>query len=248
MGAHRFFVNNFDGVSASIQGEDFDHAVTVLRLKTGDTVNIFNYESGEFEAEITGVDPGSREITLKAIRLVKQRSGSNAKITAMIAVIKKDNMEFVIEKMTELGIDRIVPVVTKRTVVKIKEEEKKIKRWESIIYSAVKQCGRLSPPELADVVEGVENINTGAPYKFFIYEKAEGKFLMDEALKIDKAAGDACFIIGPEGGFEDSEAAVIESKGFIPVSIGDTILRAETAAIAAGTVLVQALRRGSWKN
>jgi len=241
-------VNKFDGEKASIQGEDFDHAVTVLRLKPGDTVDIFNYECGEYEAEIRSIDRNSRTIWLQALKLVRQRTGSPVKITAMIALIKKDNMEFVIEKMTELGVDRIVPVITKRSVVKIKEEEKKQKRWESIIYSAVKQCGRLSTPELAGVIDGVVNIEAKADHKYFIYEKAQGFFLIDEALKIGENAKEVSFIIGPEGGFEDSEAKVIQEKGFIPVSIGDTILRAETAAIAAGTVLVQALRRGKWKS
>ena len=157
-------------------------------------------------------------------------------------------MEFILEKLTELGIDIIIPLITKRTVVKIKEEEKKQKRWESIIYSAVKQCGRISKPELMPTVEGVENIRLAEKAKkFFIWEKEDKKFLIDEAVKISKDTEEVYFLTGPEGGFDDSEAKIIMDKGFMPVSIGDTILRAETAAIVSAGVLVQALRRSTWK-
>ncbi len=240
-------MNKFEGATAEITGEDYDHAVRVLRLKEGDRVNVFNRESGEFEAEIKAINTRDHIVRTENISAAKLREHTGANITAIIALIKKDNMEFVLEKMTELGIDAIVPLVTKRSVIKIKEEEKKHKRWETIIYSAVKQCGRISAPELFETVEGVENLAPASGAGFFIYEKEEGRLLIEEAVKA-AGAREASFIIGPEGGFEESEAKIIIEKGYLPVSIGDTILRAETAAIAAGSVLAQALRRGNWKS
>jgi 16S rRNA (uracil1498-N3)-methyltransferase len=249
LGRHRFFVNKIADNKAEITGEDFTHAATVLRLEKGDTVNVFNYEHGEFEAIIDTIDDRAHIVTLKLGNAVKGRAKSASKITAIVSLIKKDKMELMLEKLTELGVDMIVPLITRRTVIVVKDEEKKNDRWEKIIYSAVKQCGRLSTPGLLPVVNGVENIDAKTPdgeHRFFIYEKEENKFLLDEAVKM--APGDnAVFVIGPEGGFDEREADIITGKGFIPVSIGDTILRAETAAISAASVLVQALRRSSWK-
>jgi 16S rRNA (uracil1498-N3)-methyltransferase len=248
MGTHRFFVNKISDGKAVIQGDDFEHAVKVLRLKEGDEIAVFNYEYGEYRAEVKSIDLTERSMEVRTGEIIRARERKASKITAITALIKKDKMEMTLEKLTELGIDRIIPLITNRTVIKIKDEEKKEKRWEAIIYSAVKQCGRLSTPELFPVIDGVKNIKledneTG----FFIYEKEENNFLIDQAIKLSPGT-DSCFIIGPEGGFDPAEADEIIKKGFMPVSIGDTILREETAAIAAGTVLVQALRRSRWKN
>lgn len=245
MSLHRFFVNKIANNSATIFGEDYNHAVQVLRLAAKDQVLVFNYEHGEFLAEITAISPPTRTIDLSILKQTKECDTSKAVITAIIALIKKDKMEFVLEKLTELGVDVIIPLITNRTIIKIKDEEKKEKRWQSIIYTAVKQCGRISTPKLLPVVSGVNALAIDdAVTKFFVYEKEKEHYLIDEAVKLPPDAK-ACFIIGPEGGFDNSEAQCILDKGFIPVSIGNTTLRAETAAIASATVLVQALRRGN---
>ncbi len=97
-------------------------------------------------------------------------------------------------------------------------------------------------------MEGVENISLNEKaVKFFVWEKEEKNFLIDEAVKIKQDINEVYFLTGPEGGFDDSEAKIIMDKGFVPVSIGDTILRAETAAIVSAGVLIQALRRSAWK-
>ncbi len=146
MGAHRFFVNKISEGRAEILGEDYNHIINVLRLKKGDAINVFNYEAGEYSSIIESIDSKNRMINVAIENQVKAREKKNVKIGAIISIIKRENMEFIIEKLTELGINIIIPLITKRTVVKIKEEEKKQKRWESIIYSAVKQCGRISKP------------------------------------------------------------------------------------------------------
>jgi 16S rRNA (uracil1498-N3)-methyltransferase len=248
MGDHRFFVNRISENKAYIEGDDFDHAYKVLRLKEGDEVAVFNYEHGEYKGRVVSVDTRERSMEIGTMEMIRAREKKNSKITAIVALIKKDKMELTLEKLTELGIDRIIPIITSRSVIKIKDEEKKGKRWESLIYAAVKQCGRLSTPDLLPVVDGIQNLpEMEGCVKFFVYEKEDENFLIDEAMKL-KPGSDACFIIGPEGGFDSLEAELLINKGFIPVSIGDTILRAETASIAAGTVLVQALRRSNWKN
>ena len=99
------------------------------------------------------------------------------------------------------------------------------------------------------VVTSVEKIEVSEKaLKYFVYEKADGRYLVDEAFKAAKEAKEAVFVIGPEGGFDSAEAETIIKKGFVPVSLGDTILRAETAAIVAAGALTQIFRRSEWKD
>lgn len=247
MSGRRFFVNKISENKAEITGGDYNHAVNVLRLKAGDEVVVFNYEYGEYESAVESIDEKEGRITILLGKKIREREGKRSIITSYISLVKKENFEFILEKLTETGVDVIVPVAANRSVVKVKDEAKKEKRWESIIYSAVKQSGRMTTPALLPVISGVENIPAANAASFFIYEKAHGTYLIDEAVKL-KPGDDASFIIGPEGGFDGSEAEIIIGKGFKEVSIGDTILRAETAAIASATVLAQALRRSDWKN
>ncbi len=249
MPSHRFFVNKIADNTAIIQGEDYNHIALVLRLKCGGTVNVFNYEHGEFISEITGMDGREKTVTVAVGEKVRGRETNRVKIAAAIAVIKKENMELIFEKLTEIGVDEIIPVVTRRTVVKIKEEGKKQKRWEKIIYEAVKQCGRISAPVLRPALGGVEDLvkESGEGIKLLVWEKEEKNFLIDLAVKAQDASR-VLFFTGPEGGFEQSEAGYLVKNGFIPVSMGDTTLRAETAAIIAGGVIIQGLRRGKWKS
>ena len=241
MSGKRFFVNKIEGDRAEISGEDFDHAVIVLRHKQGDRITVFNYAHGEFSAEITAVNPKEKIISLTIKEKLRGREISTVKIGAIISIIKKDNMELALKKLTELGVDEIIPVITKRTVVKIKEEEKKSARWEKIIYEAVKQCGRVTKPVLKEPVALKElKVNKNA-VKFLIWEKETERFLIDEAAGIQ--AGEVYFFTGPEGGFDGSEVEQLKKEGFITVSLGDTTLRAETAAIVSAGVMAQYYRR-----
>ncbi|MCX7699167.1 MAG: RsmE family RNA methyltransferase, partial [Candidatus Goldbacteria bacterium] len=151
---------------------------------------------------------------------------------------------------TELGVNEIIPIVTKRSVIKIKEHENKIKRWEKIIYSAVKQCGRITKPEISSIIFSISDLIKKLPkicIKFLIWEKEDKKFLIDEIKNI-KEIENICFFIGPEGGFENSEVDELIKNGFIPVSLGDTTLRAETAAILSAGIICQIARRSQWRN
>jgi 16S rRNA (uracil1498-N3)-methyltransferase len=249
MQTYRFFVNKIADNSALIQGEDFNHITSVLRLGKGDSINVFNYEHGEFRAVISAIDSREKTISLAVGEKVREREQNRVRIAAAVGLIKKENMELILEKLTEIGVDEIIPVITKRSVVKIKEEEKKTARWEKIIYEAVKQSGRVSAPVLHKTAGSVGELakNAGEGIKLLVWEKEENNFLIDEAMKA-KDAGRVLFFTGPEGGFEQSEAELLIKAGFLPVSMGDTTLRAETAAILAGGVLIQGLRRGKWKN
>ncbi len=247
---HRFFVNKIMDNQAVIHGEDYSHIVTVLRLKKNDEVSVFNYEHGEFLAKIININSKEKTIHLQIIEKIRDREKINIKIIAIISLIKNEKMDFIIEKLTELGVNELIPVITKRSVIKIKDNESKIKRWEKIVYSAVKQSGRLTKPEILPVVFSVSDITKKISdncVKFLIWEKEEKRYLIDEINKI-KEKDSVCFFIGPEGGFEESEADELIKYGFIPVSLGDTTLRAETAAVLSAGIICQVARRSKWKN
>ncbi|HRU38455.1 MAG TPA: RsmE family RNA methyltransferase, partial [Candidatus Goldiibacteriota bacterium] len=244
----RFFTNKIAENKAVIRGNDYNHIINVLRLKQGDTVNVFNYEHGEFSGTISAVDALSREVTVTVSGLVRAVEKNTVKISAAVAVIKNENMDLIMEKLTEIGVDRIIPVITRRCVVKADEPEKKAARWQKIIYSAVKQCGRLTMPELMPLVRGAEALGKSETRgtRLLLWEKEQEVFLIDEAVK-GAAENSILFFAGPEGGFEDDEAGALIVSGFKPVSLGPSTLRAETAVITAAGVISQAQRRIKWK-
>lgn len=247
---HRFFVNKISDNQAVIQGEDYSHIITVLRLKKNDEILVFNYEYGEFLAIIKDINPKEKIINVSIVKKIRDREKLNIKVTAIISVVKNEKMDFIIEKLTELGVNEIIPVITKRSVIKIKDMDSKMKRWERIIYSAVKQCGRISKPEISPIINSVSDLIkkvSNNMVKFLIWEKEDKKYLIDEIINA-KSKDSICFFTGPEGGFEDSEAQELINNGFIPVSLGDTILRAETAVILSAGMICQIARRSKWKN
>ncbi len=246
---HRFFVNKISENIAEIAGDDFNHIVNVLRLKKDDEIYVFNYEYGEYAARIKEINNKEKKVVVNLKELIRKREKNNIKLYAIISLIKKEKWEFVLEKLTEIGIDFIIPYAAKRSVVKIEKVNEKKERWKKIIYSAVKQCGRLSEPEIKDIIFNIDDLKLeDNSQKFFIWEKEEKNFLIDEAVKLDKKIKNIYFITGPEGGFENDEAEKLLKSGFIPVSLGDTVLRAETAIISVAGVLSQVFRRSKWKD
>jgi len=246
----RFFVNKITGSSCVISGDDFSHLVSVLRKEKGDSVIVFNYGCGEFEAVIESIDTKAREAVLKTVKKIRDAGTRRVYISAVMALIKNDRMEFVLEKLTELGVDEIIPLAASRAVVKIKDSEKKKERWERIIYSAVKQSGRIKEPSLSPVVDSVKMLLPvkGSTAGFFAWEREDKKMLIDSAIKKIPGADSVIFVIGPEGGFEEAEAAELIKKGYEAVSLGNNTLRAETAAIAAASVIIQASEAINWND
>lgn len=247
--SHRFFINKITDNKAEISGDDFSHIVNVLRLKENDEINIFNYEYGEYLSRIEKIDKKEKKIIVEIKEKIREREKNDIKICAIVSLIKKEKWEFILEKLTEIGVDIIIPYIARRSVVKIEKFSEKKERWQKIVYSAVKQCGRLSGPEIMNIIDDINKLNLpDESKKFFIWEKEENNLLIDEAVKSDKNIKEVYFITGPEGGFEDSEAEKLLHKGFVPVSLGDTVLRAETAIITVAGILSQVFRRSRWKN
>lgn len=198
------------------------HVSKVLRLKEGDDLLIFNQESGEFLANIKAIKKS--EITLEIKKFIRKKSEKRS-VTIAFSPIKPDRVRFLIEKCTEIGCTSFIPVITSRTIVKKVNEEK----ISSYIIGASEQSGRVDLPE----------VQKASILQTFIAENKTKMLFCDERentqsiskLKIDS---DIVILIGPEGGFSEEERKILHlNKYIIPVTLGENILRAETAAIVA---------------
>ena len=160
-------------------------------------------------------------------------------LTLVLAIFKFDRMEWAIEKCTELGVTRIVPVIARRTDSHlVAASGKRVERWRRIAVQASEQSRRASPPEIADPIKLREAMALPAGLKLVLSEAEEQSQLRDVQL-----TGEVLLAIGPEGGWTEDELELLQQNGWLSASLGPTILRAETAAIAATAVTMSALDR-----
>ena len=194
----------------------------VLRKQPGDHVRIFNTRDGEWIATIETL--GKKEGTLKTTEQFKPQPKDETPLNLLFAPIKKKNMDFLIEKAVELGVTDLTPVITTRTQNnKINEERMQVRMTE-----ASEQCERLTIPNFHKP-QTLEQLLQNWEAETTIHWCAER---LDNTKMLSECAEAAAFLIGPEGGFDDSETAKLQSTPFIqPIDLGEQILRAETAGI-----------------
>lgn len=229
-----------------ITGSDVNHIKNVLRKKIDDKINICNSDTQKnYECVIKNIE--ENKIVCKILDEVKSLAESNLNITIFQGLPKSDKMELIIQKATELGVKTIVPVITKRTVIKLKDKDKqnKVDRWRKIAEVAAKQSGR-------DIISTIENIINIADIKFdefdkifVLYENEEKISIKDEIeqLKNDnKEELNIGIVIGPEGGFAESEIEQLRlNQNVSVVTLGKRILRTETVALVVSGILMYEL-------
>ena len=223
-----------------ISGEEAHHIVDVMRLKDSDSVTVFDGTGVEYTGFIKRIDPHSKAVTVEIMRTDKPASDRLPEITLAQGIPKKAKMEYIIEKATELGVHRIVPIVSARTIVRPDEagREKKASRWSRIAAEAAKQCGRVEVPEVSEIAK-YENMLTGLDeYDLVLFAHLSGATVsVKEALSSFKA-GKVIVFIGPEGDFTPEEAKLIENKGNCKyISLGRRVLRSDTAGLFVLSVL-----------
>ncbi len=219
--------------------EDASHIKKVLRMQTGDEVLVFDGTGTEYLSEIEEIETGLVKCRIKSQKI--SESEPNVKVTVFQGIPKSDKMEQIIQKCVELGVFRIVPVKTDRCIAKVKDNEK-IKRWNKISREAVKQCGRGVVPKVVEPVEFKEALNhmkemdvSLMPYEVLGHDGEHG---LKEILRDNKKAKEIGIIIGPEGGFSDSEAKLAEELGIKTIGLGKRILRTETVASSVLSVIM----------
>jgi len=219
-----------------IDGVQANYLVRVLRLKAGAQVKLFDDRTGEWLAELAHI--GKRDAVLRIGGKLRERERT-PDLWLCCAPIKKGRIDWLAEKACELGVSRLVPIRTRRTIVDRLNPD----RLRTHMIEAAKQCERTALPELGDLVP-LDTLLAGWPTEralFYAAERGGGSFR--DALKAH--GGPAAILTGPEGGFTDAEDAAIRSvSGAMPISLGPRILRADTAALAAISLWMAG--RGDW--
>lgn len=225
-----------------ISSDEAKHILNVMRMETGDTLTICDGQSNDYLCRIC--ETGKNYLKAEIEETRKSESEPKTKITLYQGLPKSDKMELIIQKCVEIGICRIVPVITERAVVKIEKgakEDKKTERWQKISESAAKQSGRgiiptvERPMKFKDAIEeAVKNGEAIIPYE---NEKDRG---LKEFVKNSNAENIGIFI-GPEGGFDTKEIEFAVEKGVMSVTLGKRILRTETAGIVTSAIVLYEL-------
>lgn len=229
---HRFFVNkeNISNDRVIINGGDVKHIKNVLRLNIGDNITVCDGDNHEYIVKIKAIH--TNEIEGVVIEELISNKESSLEIILYQGLPKSAKMDLIIQKATELGVKKIIPLITNRTVVKIndkKKQAKKIQRWQRIAEESAKQCKRGVIPKIDDIKSFDSILKTLSKEKNILvpYEK-ENKVGMKEILK-NVTDNRIHIIIGPEGGFEEEEINQLEEINSKIVSLGPRILRTETA-------------------
>lgn len=239
---HHFFVSpeQIDDKYVTITGGDVNHIKNVLRMKIDEELLISNGQDKDYYCKIEAISDDE----IKAVILDEEFEGTElpTELYLFQGLPKSDKMELIIQKAVELGVKEIIPVATKRCVVKLdnKKEASKLKRWQAISESAAKQSRRTIIPEVSSVVTFKEAINRAKEFELGIipYENFKDMKETREVLeKVQKGIKIGIFI-GPEGGFEESEVQYAFENGIRPISLGKRILRTETAGLAILSVLM----------
>lgn len=245
---HRFYVEDkqIKNEEIVIAGQDVNHIKNVLRMKTGDEIVICNGQGKDFYSIIKQI---SSDEVINEIKSVKDTDTElPVKIILFQGLPKKDKMELIIQKAVELGVYEIVPVLTKRSVVKLdekKKELKKLERWQNISASAAKQSGRGIIPRVSKVMTYHEAVEFAGSLEYNVipYEKAEDIDKTRDFVKGVKGKQSVGIFIGPEGGFEESEIEMALEEDIRPITLGRRILRTETAGLAILSIIMFEIER-----
>jgi 16S rRNA (uracil1498-N3)-methyltransferase len=236
MTRRRFIADEVSGDRAALIGEHADHLARVLRARVGQDFDISTGQAVR-RGRITSV--ANNRVEFELIEEVPEASLSE--ITLVLAVFKFDRMEWAIEKCTELGVSRIVPLIARRTESHLAAAAaKRVERWQRLARQAAEQSRRTAPPEIAEPIKTSEALNLPGALRIVLAESEEHTLLRDV---VNPPAGDAGIVlaVGPEGGWTEDELQSFQRAGWVSASLGNTILRAETAAIAATAVVALAL-------
>ena len=230
----RFFVpkESVKGNSIHISQKEAHHILDVMRLKVSDEVTVFDGTGKEYVGLIRGAGHRSLEVEIREVR--KSADTEDYSVTLIQAIAKKDKMDYVAQKATELGVACIVPVITERTIPDWSDEKKTgiVQRWRRISREAAKQCGRLDIPKILPIKSFLECIKDMDNYDIKLIAA-----LSDKAIKIKDAlkSRDGVKIavaIGPEGDFTPQEVEEAVRMGFKVVNLGPLTLKSDTAGLA----------------
>ena len=236
---YNFFVNSqqIENDKVKIFGQDAKHISSVLRMKINDEIYISDKDTAvKYLSKITNIQ--KEEIDCILIKEVESTE-SNVKVTLFQGLPKADKMEYIIQKSVELGIHEIVPVNMKNCIAKLKDEDKKIQRWQAISEASAKQSKRNIIPKVARLqnIDDISKHIKDFDLVIVAYEDEKKTNLKQLLNKYNKCANIA-IVVGPEGGIDGKELKSLLDAGAKTASLGKRILRTETASIAMLSMLI----------
>lgn len=238
----RFFVRseNIEQQKIMIDGPDVNHIRNVLRMKAGDELTVSDGSGTDYFCRIAGLEKD--RVMLDIVGSWKSYSELPVKLYLFQGLPKADKMDLIVQKAVELGAFEIVPVRTARAIVKLdgSRAEKKISRWNSISESAAKQAGRAVIPQVHEIVDFDEAVDMCRQLDAFVmpYEKDEGMEHSRKVIRSLHGVRSAGIFIGPEGGFAQEEVQKAMGAGARTISLGNRILRTETAGMTVLSILM----------
>jgi len=237
MSLRRFFINPTDitGKIAQLAGPEAHHIRTVLRLTPGDPIIFFDGTGARYQARIEQI---FKDRVTATIIGHTQDLPPKVRLHLGQALLRGQKMDLILQKATELGVDAIWPFSSEHGIHKPLKDPQ-MERWQRIVLEACKQCDRAKPPEIHDTRKITDLVAQSPPCDArLIFWEHETRQTLNEVL-VGQATEchSVFFLLGPEGGFSETEVACAQQAGFTPVSLGPRILRAETATLAATAIL-----------
>ncbi|MBE01554.1 16S rRNA (uracil(1498)-N(3))-methyltransferase [Marinobacter lutaoensis] len=220
------------GQTAALDDNAAQHVGRVLRMQPGQELRLFNGNGHDYPARI--VEAGKKRVAATILEEIPNPSESPLEIVLAQTLSKGDRMDYAVQKATELGVTRIVPLTSERCDVRLRgdREDKRLKHWQQVAISAAEQCGRARVPQLMPVMSLPEwfDLARDCDLRLVLHHRTE------QSLTTLARPTRVALMIGPEGGFSGDEVAAAEAAGFVPVALGPRVLRTETAPVAALTL------------
>jgi 16S rRNA (uracil1498-N3)-methyltransferase len=246
MQRRRFYASPdlFDGGRVRLSVDESHHLLRVLRLTRGEEVYVFDGCGKEFQCRFAEVE--GKSAVLEVVSGLSDEVESPLRLTLVQALTKGEKFDWIVQKATELGVSRIIPLTAEHADLKLNGEqaEKRVERWQRISLEALKQCGRRRLVEITNPVRLADFLSASAApadfeedHRAIIFFNERGGSLIGQALEGLRDKGSVIALIGPEGGWSDREIESLEARRCLAVTLGRRVLRTETAALAALTLL-----------
>ena len=242
---HRFFISDKDIESGRviITGSRVHQIRDVLRMKTGDEIIVLDNTGFEYQVSLTNISP--KEVVGKVVAKKQSYTEPRTKIALYQSLLNREKFELVLQKCTEVGVTSFVPVIAERSIIRKLEKItlQKLTRFESIITEAAEQSGRGKIPKLKRPISMTQAVSQLEDYDFCLVGSAQKECasLKQVLRKTTSKPVNIALFIGPEGGFSDKELEILESSGVLAFSLGERILRTETAAVIASGIILYEL-------
>ena len=237
----RFFVKSIDAnnPTVSLSGSEAKHIRNVLRLKPGDMIRLFDGSGCEYDAVIKHLSTGKTELVM--VRKLAATAESFIQLMVAQGFLWQKKMDTLVRQLSELGMTRWIPFFSERSVPRTDKKRlaARLQRWQKIVQESFKQCGRSILPEISPPVSFEEILALGhaCPLKYIFWENESQLLLQKSGIRPPKTGYRIIIVLGPEGGFTPQEVEKAKGCSFEVVGLGPRILRAETATLAACTLM-----------